>query len=438
MRLSRRLVTGRKAFTQPNFWDAGAHGPSIHLQPWNAHEDIDRAFTEGVQAAYKRNGIIYALSLARRSVFSEARFQYRQMRFGRPGKLFGTGDLSILEKPWHNGTTGDLLNRMLLDVDRAGNSYVVTRGDSLRLLRPEYVTIILGSNGKEAEHAWEIDAEPIGYVYEPRPGDITVLTPDECSPFAPEPDPDARYRGMSWITPVINELESDNAATEHKLKYFQQGATGRLVITVDKDMTPERYKEYVRRIDKRTNGAAGAYKNLYLGGGADVKAVGADLKNLDFRAVQGAGETRVAAAAGVPPVIAGFSEGLQAATYSNYAQARRRFADGTLRPLWRNVAGSLASIIKVPADAELWYDDRDIAFLREDAKDSAEIMSRKMLTVESGVRAGYKPETVVAAVEAQDLSLMEHTGLYSVQLQPPTTETPGTSAGGPNPAPPEE
>jgi phage portal protein BeeE len=53
---------------------------------------------------------------------------------------------------------------------------------------------------------------------------------------------------------------------------------------------------------------------------------------------QGAGETRIAAAAGVPPVIVGLSEGLQAATYSNYSQARRRFADGTMRPLWRNAA----------------------------------------------------------------------------------------------------
>ena len=114
-----------------------------------------------------------------------------------------------------------------------------------------------------------------------------------------------------------------------------------------------------------------AYKTMYLAGGADVTIVGSDLKQLDFKLTQGAGETRIAAAAGVPPIIVGLSEGLQAATYSNYGQARRRFSDLTMRPLWGNVVGSLATIVPVPGGAELWYDDRDIPFLAEDRKDEA-------------------------------------------------------------------
>ena len=37
-----------------------------------------------------------------------------------------------------------------------------------------------------------------------------------------------------------------------------------------------------------------------------------------------------------------------------------------MRPLWRNVAGSLATVVNIPAGSVLWYDDRDIAFLQED------------------------------------------------------------------------
>lgn len=422
MRRTQRAVAPRKAFVQPNFWDLNAARNSFSLMPWDSREQVDPAFAGMIQRAYKKNGIIFALSLTRMLIFSEARIMYRQRRKGRPGDLFGGPELAKLEHPWRGGTTGDLLSRMLQKADIAGNSFVVDRPHGLALPNPKFMTIVLGSHGEPVDHADDIDAEVIGYVYEPRPGQIEVLTPDEVAHFAPIPDPDFRYRGMSWITPVMTELESDDAATKHKWKYFAQGATGRMVVTVDKDMTVERYKQYVQEIDKKTKGVANAYKTLTLGGGADVKVVGADLKALDFRAVQGAGETRIAAAAGVPPVIAGFSEGLQAATYSNYGQARRRFADGTLRPLWRNVAGSLASIVKVDPDAELWYDDRDIAFLREDQKDQAEILSRQMLTVESGVRGGFKPETVVAAVNAGDLSLMTHTGLFSVQLQPPGSD----------------
>ena len=40
-----------------------------------------------------------------------------------------------------------------------------------------------------------------------------------------------------------------------------------------------------------------AYETLYLGGGADVKVVGNDFRQMDLKATQGAGETRIAAAA---------------------------------------------------------------------------------------------------------------------------------------------
>ncbi|MFI7678556.1 phage portal protein [Actinophytocola sp. NPDC049390] len=441
MRLSRRLVTGRKALLRPPGWDLTASRSAFGLLPWDSREQAEPEFAGMIQAAYKKNGIIFALNLTRMLIFSEARFQYRQIRKGRPGDLFGGPALAKLERPWRGGTTGDLLARMIQKADLSGTAFCVDRPHGLALPNSQYMTIVLGSHGEPVESGDDLDAEVLAYVYDPRPGvaEPEILMPDEVACFAPIPDPDFRFRGMSWVTPVMDELESDQAATKHKWKYFSQGATGRMVVTVDKDMTPERFEKYKHDIDKRTKGASNAYKTLYLGGGADAKVVGADLKNLDFRAVQGAGETRVAAAAGVPPVIAGFSEGLQAATYSNYGQARRRFADGTLRPLWRNVAGSLASIVDVPADAELWYDDRDIAFLREDKKDSAEIQSTEAQTIRNLLDAGYTPESVTAAVQAGDWSLLTHTGLFSVQLQKPgETANTGTSAGGPNPAPPEE
>ena len=42
-------------------------------------------------------------------------------------------------------------------------------------------------------------------------------------------------------------------------------------------------------------------------------------------------------------------------------------------------------------------------------------------SINSLVTAGYTPESVIAAVEAGDLSILEHSGLYSVQLQPLST-----------------
>jgi hypothetical protein len=90
-----------------------------------------------------------------------------------------------------------------------------------------------------------------------------------------------------------------------------------------------------------------------------------------------------------------------------------------MRPLWRNFCGSLAPIVKVPTDAELWYDVRDIAFLREDEKDAAEIQQTDAISVKTLVDAGYDADSVIDAVTSGDLARLKgkHTGLYSVQLQ---------------------
>src|SRR5262249_6629919 len=139
--------------------------------------------------------------------------------------------------------------------------------------------------------------------------------------------------------------------------------------------------------------------------------------------------TRIAAAARVHPVILGFAEGLQGSALNagNYQSARRMFADGTLRPLWRNAAGSLAPLINVPGGAELSYDDRDIAFLKEDLKDTAQVQSAQAAAMRQLIDAGYEPDSVRDAVDADDWSRLVHTGLYSVQLQPlPPKGSPGT------------
>lgn len=369
------------------------------------------------------NPIIFACLDRRLKLFSEARFQYRQMRDGRPGDLFGRQALGPLETPWPNATTGDLLARAIMDADLAGNFYAIRIGNHIHRLRPDWVTIALGRVG--SVHTPEV----AGYLYHPKgPNggvDPVTLFPEQVAHFAPIPDPSASYRGMSWITPVINEVIADQAATVHKSKFFENGATPNMV--VKSDITdPAKFSEWVRLFNQGHRGAAKAYETMFLGGGFDATVVGTDLKQLDFKATQGAGETRIAAAAGVPPIIVGLSEGLDAATYSNYGQARRAFADITMRPLWRNFAGSIASIVDVPPGAELWYDDRDIPFLAEDQKDAAAVQAQQAGSIRSLTDAGFEPDAVIDAVVSGDLKRLtgKHAGLYSVQLQPPMPEQP--------------
>jgi phage portal protein BeeE len=453
----------QKAWTQPNFWDLEA--PAFVTGSTAEKERIETDFVGYVDGAFKRNGPIFACVVARQMVFSEARFMWRQFNKGRPGDLFSNADLNLLERPWPGGTTGELLARMEQDVSLAGNSFWTkvdgegrygnsASGDGLRLtrLRPDWVSMLIGSKSGDFYAA---DAHVIGYLYEPRmfgiptPGvgapmaGSVLLLPDEVAHYSPIPDPVGRFRGMSWLTPVIREIEADTASTVHKKTFFDHAAVPNMVVRFDKEVNKEQFEGFVKNFKAGHQGAWNAYKTLFLQGGADVTPLTHDFRQMDFTATVGKGEARIASAAGVPPSWVGFSEGLQgsALNTNNFAASRRRFADGTMRPLWRIAAASLEVLFPPSgASTHLWFDTRDVAFLREDSRDRADIIRVQLNSIDSGIKSGFEPDAVVKAVMNEDISLLigHHTGLVSVQMQPSVTEqTPERPALEPG-APPEQ
>ena len=437
MRLSQRVVA-RKSFSQPNFW---SQPTPIYGSPLPGLEQIGNDLAAYIHHAYKANGVVFSCMLARQLLFSEARFAWRERTDGQPGRLFADDSLDILARPWPSGTTGELLSRMIQDADLAGNAFVTTTDDEGRYgkaavgpgrrlvrMRPDWVTIVLGS---KSGHLNALDTKVIAFRYKPSPmgGDTApevLLLPTEVAHFSPVPDPEARFRGMSWLTPVLREIEADKAANKHKLKFFTQGATLSTIVTLDKDVQPAAFEEFVAKFKAQHEGVDTAYKTLFMGGGANVTLNGADMKQIDFKVTQGAGETRIASAAGMHPVIVGLSEGLagSALNAGNFNAAIRLTADKTLRPLWRMAAACLEPLVHdgMPSSTELFYDDREIAFLRDDATDVAEIQSKQAATANSLVMGGYTPESVVEFLETGNLRALAHSGLYSVQLQAPGSE----------------
>jgi hypothetical protein len=397
-------------------------------------EPVTDSFLGYTSGAYKANGIVFAVSMARARPFSEVAFKFRRRnQVGGGNDLWGNEALDPLENPWPGGTTQSLALRAEQDITCGGTAFWAREDgperSRLRRLRPDWMEFILTAPPDEA-----VASDIVGYKYTPGgpwSGNVSQLyLPDECAHWAPIPDPDAQFRGMSWLTPVIKEMQADGAATTHKLKFFENAATPNLAVSLKETISPDKFAEFVRKMNEMSVGVENAYKTLYTGGGADVTVVGADLRQLDFRATQGAGETRIAAAGGVPPIVVGLSEGLAAATYSNYGQAKRAYADLFLRSQWRSLCGAISPIIDIPADSTLWYDSRDVAFLREDAMDLAQIQSTQAGTINTLISAGYTPESAATAVLAEDFTQLVHTGLVSVQLQPA-----GQKPGGPEEPP---
>lgn len=385
-------------------------------------------FAGYVANAYAANGIVFAAAVARASIFSEARFKYRTFGDSGTGRLFGGPSLAPLERFPGGQTTPDFLARMLGHADFAGQAWPVMTETGLVCLRPDWVTPVVGSRFEPVDNEAAIpDAEVIGLVYYPggqgRAKRGIVYLPGEFAHWAPIKDPMSSWAGMSWLTPIIREVMADIATTTHKLKFFENGATPNAVVTFDPTVDVATYDAWVDRFEQKNKGAANAYKTVYLGGGTTLTPVGKDFQQIDLKAVQGAGETRIAVAAGIPAVVLGISEGLAGSSLNagNYTAARRRLADMTMRPLWRSVCGALSVFVPAPAGSELWYDDRDIPFLQEDMKDAADIAATQAMAVRNLVDAGFQPDAAVLAVYTGNFAALsgQHSGLYSVQLQPP-------------------
>lgn len=435
---------GTKSFVERPFWSTNVLDMSWPSMAANGPDEevLDVSFVAYCQQLYKSNGVVFSAIDRRQQVFSQARFQWQRYKDGRPQDMFGNPELSLLERPWPNGTTGELLSRMEVDASAAGNSYWTTvdnrgrigrsarREDGRRLarMRPDWVKLIIGSASGDP---YALDARIVAYSFQPRPDgtgygttvpDPVILLPEEVCHYSPKPDPLARFIGMSWLTPIITDILADDAASVHKMRFFKNGASPNLAVVFDKEVPPRDLDLYKQKFDDMHAGADNAYSTLFMGGGADVRPLTVDLRALDYKATTGAGETRLAVASGVPAVILGISEGLGGSSLNegNFRAAKRLFVDGTIQDLWRKVAPSLEVLLKPPGDgAELVVDSRDIPFLREDSDQQAVIRSQDATTMVALVNGGWEPESIKLYMATSDVSRLVHTGRVSVQLQAP-------------------
>lgn len=440
MRWAKRLGPTRKAFTpQLPLWHPD-HPLSVLWGPGTRPdaETIENNFEGYVQGAFKANGPVFACVAARQIVFSEARFAIRKLTDekanGAPGDPERHPCLEILEEPWPGGSTGDVLARMEQDASLAGNSYWTKMNGRLIRLRPDWVEIVIGVRGPNGRpdpdrSPLELEAELLGYLYKPKTAGVgtdaphppeTFLLPEQVAHYAPIPDPISKFRGMSWITACAKEVQADLLATQHKKSFYENAAVPNLAIKFDRETAEDAFDEFVDTYKANHQGAWNAYKTLFLMGGADVEPLTMDFHQLEFNQTVGKGESRIASCAGVPPSWVGFSEGMQGSGLNGqiFNAARRRFADGTIRPMWRMACEALAHLLDIPEGYELWYDDADIAFLREDLLDRAQIFQTQTIAIEAAIRGGFEPDAVVRSAISYDprALLGNHTGLTSVQM----------------------
>src|ERR1017187_6227470 len=376
-----------------------------------------------------RDSIVTACIRVRQMVFAEIRFAFQNWIAGAPGKLFGNQSLALLESPWPQGSTSDLLSWLETDASLYGNSYwvIADRPPDKSGLRKMLVRLdpsrvkILTADVNDDVTGLGFGKQLVGYaVLDRKNSEVATFTPSEVCHYRPMPDPKHQFRGLSWLGSLLPDVVADMDLVDYIHSFVRNAATPNLVFQFTDAIGKDAMTDFIDTVESGHTRAQGATKNLYAGSGVDVKVVGSNFQEMALTITESHGETRIAAAAGVPVALVGLSEGLKGAALNmgNFASLRRLFADVTMRPLWRAACASLSTLVPPPAGARLWFDPRDVPFLQADLADAATVRQADSGTMLNLINAGYDPETVVQAIQSGDWGALQHTGLISVQLQP--------------------
>ena len=235
-------------------------------------EGTPKTATAMAHRAFTGNSVVFACAAVRQAVFSEIDLRWQDLA---TKKLYGNQALIPFEQPWVGGSQADVFGRMEQDATCAGNSFWINAGSlvrsdtvNLQQLSPDKVTIM--SAKVDGRFGGSLGWEKAGYWYTEDEDSIPEwLELSEVAHYAPTPDPRAFWRGMSWLTPVLREVDVDNSFNDFKQSHMENAATPNLVVTFDPSVTPDQFKLLTEVIKRKMTGSSNAGKTLALGGGAE-------------------------------------------------------------------------------------------------------------------------------------------------------------------------
>jgi phage portal protein BeeE len=398
------------------FWEGMASGAAVLTTTYGTpdREAILPGLAAFAQSAHASNSPVFSAELVRVMLLAEAVFILQ----ARDDKhLFGNTSLRILEEPWPDGSSGELIARAELDGGLAGNAYIwrppaPQDGHNLVRLRPDWTTIISelvrhpgGGSYRRKIGFW---VQPPAAVAE---GEGEFYPAEEVAHWVPVgmEDPAANFRGVSWLAKVRREITGDDGLTAHKIKYLQNAASPNLLIRYQQKLAPATLDRIRERVTARYGGVDNAYKTLILDQGADSTVIGNSLQQMDFSNVEAAGEQRILAASGVPGVLVGL-EPLRGAG-RGYQESLLKFANLWARPMWRSLCKALEKFVDDPSvqagGSRLWFDTADIAALQDGEMERAQAALVRAQAVLAHVQSGAEFDSAVATVNSGDVTQLK-------------------------------
>lgn len=322
---------------------------------------------------YSRNELVYACIALRAESLPQS--QLRVYPTGPSNEPLDDHRLRrLIDQPNPLCSEFELFELEITYLDLAGTCYTLIErardGLPVRLwpLRPDLVGV-LPSARDPSVYVW---------VYRPDPQrpDIQVLINRQNMIVVRYPNvnvanPADRYFGKPPLRSAARAISLDNAATDFVDQLLRHDATPTTVITTAEAVTEE-IAERLKSKWLQRFGGVNRGKPVFLQKGMDVKALGLNLRDLEFPDLRTISESRICMAMGrTPPILVGAKVGLDRSTFANYHEAVLSWWQGPLwslqqrfRGAWRAaLLGEFSGVGRRSID--LAWDNSNVPALRE-------------------------------------------------------------------------
>ncbi len=389
------LETGSLALAAQALHDLGLKGALALIPSWQVGVEQYPAvdFPKLAREGYRQNEVVYACIREIATTAAEVRLRL-QDRDGAP--LLDHPLQRLLEHPNPQQSAFELWESLLTDLQVFGNAFLFKEHDPVVSLDPDRGFDALAPNASVGS-LWKLRPDRITIVpgdrrlvdaYIHRVGEReTRLDPADVIHFRLS-DPLSDLWGLSPLEVAARQIDIDTEASKFIDAFFRNAAVPFGLIKLKRTLRggEDEARRIGRRWSDRFRGLLGRFQVGVLDANAEFQRIGLTQEEMAFPEIRAHTEARICAAFRVPPILVGVKVGLDRATYSNMAEARRLFWQNTMLALYRRVESKLDADL-VPAFARpgdslcVRFDFSDVAALRE----SRESLERSAI---AGLRAG--------------------------------------------------
>lgn len=319
---------------------------------------------KAVKEGYKANVYVYACIMKKaRAVASVPWYVAKQSPDGTWEKVKNHPLEMLIDKPNPFMSRSDLMERLVINLDLAGNSLfkkVMYNGNTLELfpIGPDGIKPVPDDNEFIKEYEYTVQGQK--YSYEPN----EIL-------HAMYVDPANVYWGLSPLQVAAKTVDTDIEAVNWNKVSLQNRAVTDGSFTFDQPLTSEQWTEARQQIRQQHQGSQNARTPWVLGGGAKWQSMSLSPVDMDF--IDGRKMTReeICTVFDVPPPIVGI---LDKANYSNMKEARRVFWLDTIVPLLENIKNILNRSInpQYGDGVEIDFDLSNVEALQENFNEKIE------------------------------------------------------------------